>query len=918
MGKHFSNSNDQTVGGGGRHLSATNEMNQLTDVIQDVISGTTDTDLGDVYASGDLTVDGTTVLNNASIAGSLSVGNMTSVTAIYALDDYTDQIDFHAHSLRVFPVESYTDDNTNKQLRSAATVILYSKRADGSFDTGLSIQNSYNSDDMDYARFLKYNTAGTNTNSMYLYNDRTTFQKVLEPLLGVNTTYLTTSGNINVGGTVDGRNIAVDGGNLDVSIVNIATVDANATSNSNSILTVANDILTVDANASLNTNNIATNLNDILTVDANATSNSNSILTVANDILTVDANASLNNTNIAINAANILTIDTNTSDIYNSDITLAGSKIFSETLTCSKTTGDGMGLIVSGDQKTSGTVVCEGGIAITAGTAACAVELSCNKPSGTSLTVANDCDILGNTTIAGDCNIIGDIVCNGTLKVDSIDEGELTTLTLSADTIEFKRNTANNNEAIIKVFNPDSDSQTVGTRALEIRAGNSNSNGDFYQFAIIDADASVSNTMTFWPDVLELSGPIRVRGDVDSTSSTSNSGIRGYGGLSVAKKAFIGDTLTCEGSNAGLQVDNNCNIDGTLTCSKTTADSMGLIVSGDQKTSGTVVCEGGIAITAGTAACAVALSCNLPTGTSLTVANDCDILGNATISGSLSVGNMTSVTDIYALNSYTDQIDFHAHSLRVFPVESYTDADNNTKLRSAATVILHSRRADNTITTGLSIQCSYNSDDMEYARFLKYNTAEVNTNSFYLYDDKTTIEQKLEVDGNVNGTSLTSTGNCDITGDITISGNIINNPPIIAFGLDNKSEDILLTFNAYRSLNWGTSEIDELIRVGFTRNEGVITYTGTDTIYVKIEFSMGGSNEKDGAWAYRLYKNTYILPTSLVLLNTLANEKKNFTTSCITTLATNDTIDVKLIGFTSQTFTVESARFYISALPHPV
>ena len=112
----------------------------------------------------------------------------------------------------------------------------------------------------------------------------------------------TIGGDIVVGGTVDGVDIAVRDGDL-------ATAEANITTNTTNITTNTNNITTNTTNISTNTNNISTNTTNITTNTNNISTNATNITNIQNDLngfpdalknLTTDEIAQLENIGTSI------------------------------------------------------------------------------------------------------------------------------------------------------------------------------------------------------------------------------------------------------------------------------------------------------------------------------------------------------------------------------------------------------------------------------------------------------------------------------------------------------------------------------------------------------------------------------------------------------------------------------------------
>ena len=124
------------------------------------------------------------------------------------------------------------------------------------------------------------------------------------------------AGNIVITGTVDGRDVAADGTQLDTNTSaistntgNISTNTTNIATNTSSIATKASatSVSTNTANIATNTSNISSNNTDITTNTTNITSNASNIQTNATNITSNDTDISTNATNISTNVTNIAT-----------------------------------------------------------------------------------------------------------------------------------------------------------------------------------------------------------------------------------------------------------------------------------------------------------------------------------------------------------------------------------------------------------------------------------------------------------------------------------------------------------------------------------------------------------------------------------------------------------------------------------
>ena len=213
-----------------------------------------------------------------------------------------------------------------------------------------------------------------------------------------NASGLSVTGNIAVSGTVDGRDVAADGTQLDTNTANIATNTADITTN-------AVDITTNSADIAANTANITTNTADIATNTANIATNAADIVTNAADIANNTANIATNTTDIATNTTNIATnaadITTNSADIATNTTNIATNTANIATNTADITTNIGNIATNSSDIATNTADITANAGNIATNTTDIAINTG-NIATNTADIATNTADIAANTADIAD------------------------------------------------------------------------------------------------------------------------------------------------------------------------------------------------------------------------------------------------------------------------------------------------------------------------------------------------------------------------------------------------------------------------------------------------------------------------------------------------------------------------------------
>jgi hypothetical protein len=283
------------------------------------------------------------------------------------------------------------------------------------------------------------------------------------------------------------------------------------------------------------------------------------------------------------------------------DQSVAGDKTFSGLTRCGRS---GTGLQVDNNCNITGNLTIDGTVdTVDVGqlkTDFDALDGEAVKESGNQ-SIAGQKTFSDDTFCSAGLTVDGDITCSGTLKVNSVDEeGDETELTLSADTVNFKRDSGSD-QLNVNLHNPESGGK------LNIVAGESGSNGDYYVFSAEDSDGVLLNRFAMYHDRFIMRKNIQFEDTTDATSAGSDSAVRVDGGLSVGMKAFIGGTLTCTSTADSTNATTGAIITaGGITCAKQLRVGKDTTLTGKlevvdatattSSTTGSIIARGGVGI----------------------------------------------------------------------------------------------------------------------------------------------------------------------------------------------------------------------------------------------------------------------------------------------------------------------------------